>query len=120
MNEYESLGHMSKVENNSKPVSYYLPHHGVFKEHNDTTKLRVVFDGSASTTSGVSLNNLQMVGPTIQQDLFSIILRFRIHSFVVSADVEKMYWQVLIDPEQRSLQRILWRSDINNPIQEYD
>jgi hypothetical protein len=41
-----------------------------------TTKTRVVFDASAKSTTGVSPNDILMVGPTIQQDLLSIILRF--------------------------------------------
>ena len=46
--------------------SFYLPHHCAFKEDSTTTKLRVVFDGSAKFSSGVSLNGALMVGPTIQ------------------------------------------------------
>jgi hypothetical protein len=42
--------------------------------------------------------------------LFSIILRFRKHSVAISADIRKMYRQVLVNPKQRDLQRILWRS----------
>lgn len=67
-----------------------------------------------------SLNNLQMVGPTIQQSLFTILLRFRQHLYAISADVEKMYRQVLIDPNQRQLQRIFWRSSCDQPISTYD
>ncbi|XP_072384459.1 uncharacterized protein [Diabrotica undecimpunctata] len=56
--EYIQLGHMSKVEDktdfNSETPNYYLPHHGVLKETSLTTKLRVVFDGSARTDSGGS------------------------------------------------------------------
>ena len=37
--------------------SYYLPTHGVTKESSTTTKLRVVFDASACTSSGISLND---------------------------------------------------------------
>jgi hypothetical protein len=42
---------------------YYLPHHGVIKESSDTTKLRVVFDGSAFTIAQVSLNDTLHTGP---------------------------------------------------------
>jgi hypothetical protein len=35
----------------------------------------VVFNASAKTTSSLSLNDLMMIGATIQQDLFSIVLR---------------------------------------------
>ncbi|GFV78916.1 integrase catalytic domain-containing protein [Trichonephila clavipes] len=42
-------------DNCYSPINYYLPHHGVFKSQNNSTKLRVVFDGSATTTSGGSI-----------------------------------------------------------------
>ncbi|KAK9752867.1 Pao retrotransposon peptidase [Popillia japonica] len=38
----------------------FLPHHGVVNESSLTTKLRVVFDASFPSSSGFSLNNLQM------------------------------------------------------------
>lgn len=121
MDEYVNLGHMTKVQDDSQTnVCYYMPHHGVLKEDRTTTKLRVVFDASAVTTSGYSLNNIQMVGPTIQQDLFSILLRFRTHQIVISADIEKMYRQVLTKPEDRQLQRILWRKHCQDPIETYE
>lgn len=84
------------------------------------TRLRVVFDCSATTLTGISFNDLQMVGPTIQNDLVSILLRFRIHAFVVSADIAKMYRQVLVNVNQRPLQRILWRYDSTKPIDVYE
>ncbi|GJQ74686.1 hypothetical protein Trydic_g21538 [Trypoxylus dichotomus] len=111
---------MTKLESvdNTKPC-YYLPHHGVFKESSLTTKLSVVFDASAPSSSGFSLNDIQLVGPTIQDDLFSSLIRFRQHTYVVSADIAKMYRQVLIDPKYRCLQRILWRSDPSKPLHIY-
>lgn len=120
MKEYEDLGHMTVSSPYPSEVSYYLPHHGVLKEESLTTKLRVVFDGSMPTTSGHSLNSIQMVGPTIQQDLFSILLRFRQHRYAISADIEKMYRQVLVKPDQRPLQRILWRSSPADSLKSYD
>ncbi|XP_038221613.1 uncharacterized protein LOC119839418 [Zerene cesonia] len=63
--EYINLGHMSLVNTYGNP-HYFLPHHGVFREHATTTKLRVVFDASMKSSSGVSLNDIQMIGPAIQ------------------------------------------------------
>lgn len=121
LSEYESLGQMSQVENDDPgQVSYYLPHHCVIKSESSSTKLRVIFDGSAITSTGYSLNDLQMVGPVIQNDLFEILLRFRKHTYIVVSDIERMYRQVLINPAQRSLQRILWRSHPDEPIKIYD
>lgn len=121
MAEYRDLGHMTEVPNISDDVlAYYMPHHGVYKEDSLTTRLRVVFDASASTTSGRSLNDIQMVGPVLQNDLLSLILKFRTHKYVVLADVTKMYRQVLINPTQRPLQRILWRESPNEPIKVFN
>ena len=97
--------------------SFYLPHHCVFKEDSTTTKLRVVFDGSAKTSSGISLNDALMVGPTIQDDLFAILMRFRIYPIALSADIAKMYRQVALDETDRNFHRILWRDDETQKLQ---
>ncbi|XP_033363073.1 uncharacterized protein LOC117241211 [Bombus vosnesenskii] len=60
---------------------YFLPHHGVIKESSQTTKLRVVFDGSNHHWS-----------------------------FIKRRDVEKMYRQFLVRPEDRKFQQIWWRN----------
>lgn len=44
-------------------LTYFLPYHGVIRESSLTTKLRVVFDGSADSSSGKSLNDIQYPGP---------------------------------------------------------
>ncbi|GBO10853.1 hypothetical protein AVEN_249326-1 [Araneus ventricosus] len=83
MQEYEALGHMELVTDNNEPsTSYYLPHHGVFKPDKTSTKLRVVLNASALSSNGLSLNDIQMNGGLTQEDLFSIMLRFRKHKFV--------------------------------------
>ena len=84
-----------------------MPHHCVFKEESTTTKLRVVFDGSAKISNGHSLNDALMVGATIQDDLLSIITRFRLHPIALSADIAKMYRQVGLDEPDRDFHRIL-------------
>lgn len=111
MAEYESLGHMSRINpsENTDNLTYYIPHHCVEKQSSLTTKLRVVFDASAKTTTGLSLNDTLKIGPTIQSDLFTIIIRFRQHNIVLTGDITKMYRQINIDPAQRDLQRIVWR-----------
>ncbi|XP_076766422.1 uncharacterized protein LOC143433154 [Xylocopa sonorina] len=59
-------------ESNDTKNNFYFPHHAVMKKDSITTKICVVFDGSANTTSGISLNDSLVVGPTIQDDLFNI------------------------------------------------
>ncbi|XP_063979907.1 uncharacterized protein LOC135163930 [Diachasmimorpha longicaudata] len=108
MEEYKQLGHMKKVTNEIED-GFYLPHHAVIKMSSMTTKVRVVFDGSAKSSSKHSLNDALMVGPTIQDDIFSLIVRFRVPGFVLTGDIEKMYRQVLVAPDDRKFQRIIWR-----------
>ncbi|XP_046590191.1 uncharacterized protein LOC124293393 isoform X2 [Neodiprion lecontei] len=107
MNEYIELGHMSLVVDESLP-GYYLPHHAVIKATSATTKTRVVFDASAKTSMGVSLNDTLMVGPTIQLKLIEHLLRFRSYKFVITADIAKMYRQIWIAPSDRRYQRVFW------------
>ncbi|GFY63122.1 integrase catalytic domain-containing protein [Trichonephila inaurata madagascariensis] len=110
LEEYESLGHMPRIPDKCySPINYYLPHHGVLKSQNNSTKLRVVFDGSAPTTSGRSLNDILLSG-RVQEDVFNIMLRFRKHKIVLTADIKQMFRQILIDPTQRNLLRILWKN----------
>jgi hypothetical protein len=105
--EYIDLGHLTKITSDH-PTShgYYLPHHCVIKESSETTKLRVMFDGLASSTTGVSLNDTLHTGPKLQEDLFDILLRFRSHQYVLTGDIEKMYRQFVVRPKDRKYQRI--------------
>ena len=66
MQEYLELGHMLEVKDESEleKDGYYLPHHAILK-NSVTTKCRVVFDASAKTDSGLSLNDVQFCGPTL-------------------------------------------------------
>lgn len=124
IHEYLTLGHMRSLNDNidheEGSPTYYLPHHSVLKPTSETTKLRVVFDGSCKSTTGIALNDILMIGPTVQQNLLSIILRFRIFKFVFTADITKIYRQILIDPTQTKLQRIVWRDDESQQIQTYE
>ena len=52
---------------------HYLPHHGVFRHDKQTTKLRVVYDGSAKT-QGPSLNECLHTGPNFGQHILEILL----------------------------------------------
>ena len=120
MDEYIKLGHMSKVDfNQINENHYFLPHHCVFKPDSTTTKLRVFFDASAKTSSNVSLNDILSTGPTIQDELFTNLLRFRLHRYVFTADIEKMYRQILVHEDDRRFQLILWRNHPTEELQAY-
>lgn len=115
IHDYVSQGHTIKITDAAEQ-SFYLPHHAVIKESSETTKLRVVFDGSCKLDNGLPINQIQYVGPTIQDDLFSIITRFRTHAYVFTADIKQMYRQIWVHPEHTKFQNILWRDSPDEPI----
>jgi hypothetical protein len=122
MQEYEELGHMNQISEDASSVEeelYYLPHHAVFKTSSRTTRT-LVFDGSCRSSYGLSLDSTLLVGPKIQQDLYSIVLRFRTYQTAFTADIAKMYRQVKIHPDERRLQRILWRNSVEEPLRTYE
>ncbi|XP_011685766.1 PREDICTED: uncharacterized protein LOC105448721 [Wasmannia auropunctata] len=110
LKEYEKLEHMSRVPSNEREPNllFYLPHHGVLRETSTTTKLRVVFNGSQKTDIGCSLNDFLYSGPKLQTELANVLLLWRRHQFVFSADIEKMFRQILVDSRDWDFQRILW------------
>ncbi|XP_062538848.1 uncharacterized protein LOC134207145 [Armigeres subalbatus] len=120
IHEYQSMGHMKEVQDNQTAETvYYLPHHAVLKPESTTTKLRVVFDASCQSSTGVSLNEGLMVGPVVQEDLFAISIRFRFHPIAIVADVAKMYRMINVQPEDQNLQRIFWRESANEELREF-
>ena len=93
--------------------------HGVTESSSTKTKLRVVFDASAKTTNGLSLNDTLATGPTLYPTLENILLRFRMHKVALNADICKMYRAVLLNPRDRDLHRFLWREQPTDPLVNY-
>ena len=122
MNEYFDLEHAEPVSQDDlqrPPRETYLPMHAVRKEHSTTTKVRVVFDESAKSSNGISLNDTLLVGPTIHPPLIDVLLRFRLHHIALIADVSKMYRAVELTPTDRDLHRFVWRNNVKDPLVDY-
>lgn len=122
MLEYQELQHMVPVPSQqletTDPV-YYIPHHSVLKESSTTTKLRVVFDASASSSTGISLNDCLLAGPQLQNPMTHIMMRFRLHKIAFTADIAKMYRQIQMHKDDWNYQRIFWRTEPSHPLREY-
>lgn len=139
MREYLDAGHMSLVLMESENLnSYYIPHHCVLKEpiispptvnvlsssvssstSSPSLKIRVVFDASAKASNNISLNDTLLVGPKLQNDISSVLLRFRESKFVFTCDIRQMYRQILVSDSHRPFQLIRWRFAESDPIQTY-
>ena len=98
---------------------FYLPIHVVRKESSTTTKIRAVFDASAKSLTGVSLNDILIVGPTITLPRIDVLLRFRFHRIALTTDISRMYRAVALDQSDRDLHRFIWRKDPSEPLKYY-
>ncbi len=90
--------------------------HGVTKQSSTSTKLRAVFDASAATSTGVSLNDILLPGPNVYSPLPDILLRFRLHKIGLTADVSKMFRMIELHPIDRDLHRFLWTTDSSHMV----
>ena len=83
-----------KIEDLSRDDCFFLSHREVYLPTRQTTKCRVVFDGSAKTSSGKSLNDCLLAGPALQQNLVAIELKFRMKKVGLVGDCAKMFLQI--------------------------
>ena len=103
----------------SSSTIHYLPHHGVVRTSSQTTKLRIVYDGSARAAGDdCSLNDCLQKGPNYIPKLFEVLIRFRFHRVAVAADIEKAFLMVGIREPDRDLLRFLWLKNPTNPQSE--
>ena len=123
MEEYLKLGHaeLVPVADLQKPdyESFYLPMHVVLKESSTTTKVRAVFDASAKSSSGFSLNDTLLVGPTVHSSLVDVLLRFRHHRYALTTDVSKMYRAIKLTQSDRDYHRFVWRRNHTESLMDY-
>ena len=70
-----------------------LPTHGVVKENSSTTKLRIIF---ASSSNVISVNNILPSSPSLYPLLTSVLLKFRSHTIGMSADISKLFREVVL------------------------
>ncbi|XP_049866257.1 uncharacterized protein LOC126366956 [Pectinophora gossypiella] len=120
MRDYLDAGHMSLVPiYDLRKGKYYIPHHCVLRPDSATTKLRVVYNASSKDAKGISLNDTLLIGPKLQSNIVEILLNFRTHFVVFTADMRQMYRMISIHNDDRDYQRIFWRFNPDEPVQEY-
>lgn len=113
--EYIDMRAVEKVSDPQATVEgrkdvYYLPHRAVFDPSKITSKCRIVFDASANTASGRSLNSFLMPGPALQLEIPNLALRFRSRPVVLIGDISKMFLNIDMKEEHRDYLRFLWKS----------
>ena len=69
-----------------------MPHHGVVREDKQTTKLRLVFDGSAKPDgNSPSINECLEKGPNLVPNLFDTVIKFRGYPIGIVSHIEKAF-----------------------------
>ncbi|KAI5747455.1 hypothetical protein M8J77_014784 [Diaphorina citri] len=119
MSDLIDKGFMQECLDQSDTSGYFIPHHMVEKPDSVSTKLRVVFDASAKTTSGKSLNDLLYSGPKLYSNLFCVLLNFRLFPFALNGDITKMFLQIKVCEKYWKYQKLLWRFSSNEPLRFY-
>ena len=98
-----------KPDKDVSSISWYLPHHNVVNPMKPD-KVRVVFDWSAKF-NGESLNNNVLQGPDLTNSLVGVLCRFRQENVAIFADVEAMYHQVRVNPNDTDALKFMWFPD---------
>jgi len=110
MNDMVEKGYAERVPADSLDRKdgrvFYIPHHGVYNP-NKPGKIRVVFDCSAQF-KGESLNKHLLQGPDLTNTLVGVLCRFRKDRVAVLCDIEQMFYQFRVSPNDRDLLRFLW------------
>ncbi|KAM9771204.1 uncharacterized protein ACBT44_004535 [Syngnathus typhle] len=83
-------------------------------------QIRVVFDSSAQS-NGLSLNNVLLTGPDLNNSLIGVLIRFRREKIAVTADIEQMFHCFVVREDHRDYLRFLWfrENDPSKDIVEY-
>ena len=88
---------------------HYLP---IVRQDKATTKLRFVYDASARS-KGPSLNECLHKGPSFNQLILDLLLRFRSYRIALTADVEKTFLMIAVTDRDRDVLRFIWVDDIH-------
>ena len=88
---------------------WYLPTFGVYHPQKPD-QIRVVFDSSAQQ-DGISLNNVMLTGPDLNNSLLGVLIRFRKEPVAIVADIQQMFYCFGVREDHRDHLRFLWYRD---------
>ena len=99
---------------------WLLPHFPVVRPEKATSKVWIVFDGSAPF-EGESPNTEALTGLKLQSDIFDILVKFRKEWVALIVDISQMYHQLVPFLEDRPMHRFLWQNiQINKEPEVYE
>lgn len=92
---------------------YFIPWRTVYKEGSLSTPCRMVFDASAKTPGGDSLNGILAKGQNKLVRLQHLLMRLRLRPHAVTADITMAYNGIRLRPEHLQFQKYLWKQGLD-------
>lgn len=120
MDKIFSKGHAEPAPPlNPDQECWYLPSFGIYHPQKPG-KIRIVFDSSAKCDN-VSLNDVLLKGPDLNNSLVGVLVRFRSDPYAVMADVEQMFHNFVVREDHRDYLRFLWfkNHDLDGEVEDY-
>ena len=94
-----------------------MPQKAVVREAAETTKVRIVYDASANSSSkNVSLNECLETRPTLQSLIWDTLTRSRFRPVLLCGDTEKAFLQIRIRESERDVLRFHWVDSLESKI----
>lgn len=115
--EYLDVGYLEQIPSHSKNGEnyYVIPHHCITRPG----KFRIVYDASAKTAQGFSLNDTLLTGKKLHKDIVTVLLNFRVHTIAFTCDIKGMFNQIKLTGKHQNYQRVLWRFSEKDPLKQY-
>lgn len=73
-------------------------------------QIRVVFDSSAQHHN-ISLNNVLLTGPDLNNNLLGVLLRFRKEVFAITVDIQQMFHCFKVREDYQNFLKFFWFRD---------
>ena len=103
---------VEKAPESSERTEFYLPHRSVIRENAESTKIRIVYDGSAKAIESTnSLNECLETGPPLQNLIWDIVIRNRLNPIAFTGNMKQAFLQIRIRQEDRDCLRFHWIVD---------
>ena len=96
---YEDLPQDIRCQMESSGWSHFIPWRSVWNVNSLTTSCRIVFDLSANTETGLSLNDISPKGINQINNLVQVFVKWRMGPEALHSDITTMYPSVKLEPE---------------------
>lgn len=113
----KSEGKVEEVNDPPRGKEFYTPHKPVVRLGAESTKLRVIYEASASSNAQApSLNDCPYPRPPLHNRLWSVLVRMRFHPVLVTEDLKQAFLQARIKRQERDALQFHRRANEHSEI----